>query len=1069
MSETQAVTLQRILDELHAEDANTRLGALHELGTLTYSSPALLRMLEQLAVHDAMPAVRKTALDLIANSTHRYVQSRVSSTSRPYRDAILREINAWQEGGLLDDERAEVLRRRYDFDIAPAKAAVAPQPPPAAESSATAAATARPPEPAQPQLSLTQRLLSQSTVNVFLYLGSFLVIGAALILAALVQAARLPILASVAAVFAVSAVALKRRLPQPSFALFIVFSFLLPILAQVFGESLDLSGKNVFAYWSAVLFLTALIWAFSTWFYSSRLFSLVAFVSLVSSFTLFPGAFTSSLDWALFGSGVALLVTLAGVALLKGWKGVKFAVPTFAAAQVVELAILFGSLVSVVLHVISPSDVANGDWLGAALTWLLAALFYAASDLLFTSPLLRWAAVLALLPVPWLIPQSLQGHGLAFTASFWSAGAIYAVISEPLARLPGIRSKSYSLALIFSSVPLLAAAALFGASDSVTQAFWALAGAAVVYVVLQVLRPRGPLWATALVFGLIAYITFFTLPFMQRASINWDYQLLAAALLLLLPELFMRYPGGPSRAWRAPLIVLGILVAGVNLFSQFPVSDAPHIGSLCFAVYAVLLVAYGLHFHRPLLGYVATTFAATAVLFWLWPVTGSTWLPVFTGISVLYFAAGVALRNMQRTRSWSDPLVISGLALGALVAAMALVLFTKAATPYMIVIAAMFFAETYLRPADRLEAGGPLFVSIAALLGMPHDTPGDLGWLLLVSSLCWLIADAVYHRTLARRTLAALTRLVGAALVVATVVELLLLVPDARQVAVCMVLYALFFAADAALYRMALLGYPAAAFLALSVFFSLRAAGQHNWLYGIVMLAILYYAAGYWLRRRGETQGWSRMLLYSGLALGTLNSLSAPLQTGLEAAIPVALAATLFAVEAFATSNVWLGFPANILYLGAYFLILVWLKVDEPQFYSVGGAVLGMLMHYLLTHAGSKTGAFITGMLSQLALLGTTYIQMYSTQRLGFFFVIFFQALAVLAYGIVIRSRSLVITPIIFIVLSVFTVVYSALRGLSTVILIGGTGIILLLLGILAVLLRERLVRLGDYWSSWSA
>jgi hypothetical protein len=355
------------------------------------------------------------------------------------------------------------------------------------------------------------------------------------------------------------------------------------------------------------------------------------------------------------------------------------------------------------------------------------------------------------------------------------------------------------------------------------------------------------------------------------------------------------------------------------------------------------------------------------------------------------------------------------------------------------------------------------------VLGMPHKLPGDVAWLLLVTSFSWLIADAAFRRSLKRRRFSVVTRPVGAALVLATAVVLLVLVPDTRQIAMCLGLYALFFAADAALYRLPLLGYPATAFLALSAFFALRASGQHNWLYAIVIIAILYYAAGYWLRRRGEAQGWGRMLLYSGLALGTINSLSAPLQTGLSAAMPVALAATLFAVEAFATSNVWLGFPANILYLGAYFLILVWLKVDQPQFYSVGGAVLGMLMHYLLTRAGSKTGAFITGMLSQLALLGTTYVQMYSTQRLGFFVVIFFQALAVLAYGIVIRSRSLVITPIIFIVLSVFTVVYSALRGLSTVILIGGTGIILLLLGILAVLLRERLVRLGDYWNTWSA
>jgi archaellum biogenesis protein FlaJ (TadC family) len=83
--------------------------------------------------------------------------------------------------------------------------------------------------------------------------------------------------------------------------------------------------------------------------------------------------------------------------------------------------------------------------------------------------------------------------------------------------------------------------------------------------------------------------------------------------------------------------------------------------------------------------------------------------------------------------------------------------------------------------------------------------------------------------------------------------------------------------------------------------------------------------------------------------------------------------------------------------------------------------------------------------------------------------VIFFQALAVLAYGIVVRSRSLVIAPIAFIVLAVLTVIYSALTGIATVVLIGCSGIGLLLLGILAVTLRERIAKLGERISGWQA
>jgi hypothetical protein len=185
-----------------------------------------------------------------------------------------------------------------------------------------------------------------------------------------------------------------------------------------------------------------------------------------------------------------------------------------------------------------------------------------------------------------------------------------------------------------------------------------------------------------------------------------------------------------------------------------------------------------------------------------------------------------------------------------------------------------------------------------------------------------------------------------------------------------------------------------------------------------------------------------------------------------DASIPVAIAATLFAAEAFALRNVWWALPANMLYLLSYFMILLELNVDEPQFYSIGAALLGMLMHYLLTRAGSKTGAFLAGMLSQLVLLGTTYIQMVSTERLSFFFVLFIQSMVVLIYGLIQRSR-LVITPIVFAVLGVMTVVYTALKGLGPVILIGSTGVLLLMAGIIAVLMRERITRIGEQLSEW--
>ena len=84
-------------------------------------------------------------------------------------------------------------------------------------------------------------------------------------------------------------------------------------------------------------------------------------------------------------------------------------------------------------------------------------------------------------------------------------------------------------------------------------------------------------------------------------------------------------------------------------------------------------------------------------------------------------------------------------------------------------------------------------------------------------------------------------------------------------------------------------------------------------------------------------------------------------------------------------------------------------------------------------------------------------------------FVLFLQSLAVLVYGIVIRSRSLTFFPIGFVVLGVITIVNNALEGVGAIFLIGCAGIILLVLGVVAVLMRERISKLSDKISDWKA
>ena len=260
--------------------------------------------------------------------------------------------------------------------------------------------------------------------------------------------------------------------------------------------------------------------------------------------------------------------------------------------------------------------------------------------------------------------------------------------------------------------------------------------------------------------------------------------------------------------------------------------------------------------------------------------------------------------------------------------------------------------------------------------------------------------------------------------------------------------------------------YMLAYFMTLS-YFDLRA----SWAYYLAAVfgMIFHYGVGLALERT-QTPKLADIYRYGGLLTALLVSSWAPLRdAGVIKILPVVFAAMIFTFEAFHQRNLWLGFPANALYLMAYFMILNNFEIDQPQFYSVAAAALGMLMHYLLVRAESKTAAFITGMLSQLVLLSTTYIQLVSEEKLGYFIVIFFQALAVLVYGIVLRSRSLVITPILFLVVSVVTVTFGVLDGWPTIFLIGCTGVFLIAFGIAALLLREKFVSLREQLDDWNA
>jgi hypothetical protein len=1054
--ETQT-TLDHILQELKSSDTSRCLPVLQELESLKYSSPAILSELETLAVRHADEEVRRKARQSLGSAVHKYVRSRTNRLDPGQRAIVLRQIEQWQQEGLIEADRAEVIRSRYNFDVKPAPSK--PSPAPVIEKADA------PPQAisAGPQPSLTQTLLSEASIKIYLYLGAFFVIAAALILAAVVEAARLPILAVATLAFGGASVLLRRRLPQPGFALFIVFSFLLLIDANVLEETIGLAEPSLSIYWTIVLLLMVGIWGFSIWFYDSRFFSAVAFGSLSLAFYRFGGIFDTEAELYIFLGVLASLVGLAGTTLLRKWKSREFSLFVFWLAQLQVLGLLLVSAALAIFHTFD-SDLQDGWWLLIALTWVAAAIFYFYSDLLQPGFVFRWMAAAVLMPLPLFVLKPVEASQMGYAFGFWGLGAVFALVSE----LTG-KDGRYHEPLLYGSVPLfLTSAALAFLAENPVVAFTIFALTALLYAALHIFRRRWYVWSAALLAGLAAFFTFFQLPAMEGLDVPYVYQLLIACLILLVPELFAPSPITWKETTRWPAVLLGIIVllAGVGL----ALVELDHAGrsAIVLIVHAILITLHGLHSRREWLGYFAAALEVLAVMYALKYFDIDLWLPALTVLALLYYAGGFFLRrNTGEMKPWGPVLADSGLILGVVVSFVSLVLLKETSGWYILLIALLFAVEVFARPLAWLELLVESLLTVSLFLILRDFNITHIGPFLFGASLVWLGGDLIFRRLIREKRLhKPVTQGAGFALAFfASAVIWSQFEPVSA--AIYYSIYSLFFAFYTFVRREPDLGYFATGFLTLAVIQFCAALNFEKWIFSLIAVALLYYVAGFTIRRSGKADGWDRMLLNSGLALAAMTSLAAPFQGGLDASIPVAVAATLFASEALARRNVWWALPANALYLLSYFMILVELDVDEPQFYSIGAALLGMLMHYLLTRAGSKTGAFIAGMLSQLVLLGTTYIQMLSTERLSFFFVLFVQSMAVLVYGLIQRSRSLVVTPIVFAVLGVITVVYSALKGLGPVILIGSTGVLLLMAGIVAVLMRERITKLGEQLSDW--
>jgi hypothetical protein len=862
MAQVPDKNTEHLLQTLISGDRFSRIEAAHELGRAEASCEAVVRVLERVVASDADEDVREAALEALAAPIHQAVQREFTTCQNHIRHFMVAEIGLWQADGLIAPHVADLLRGRYT---------IAPSRPPRVRKTT---------EPGT-SLSLSQVLLSQTSVNIALYLGAFFVVAAAFILAALVEVARLPILGITTIAFFVTAGSLSRRLPLASFVLSIVGTLMIPIDAGVLFDLLEVPVAMRELSWAAVAGLVGTVLMAENILYRSRLFSGLSFVAYSAAIVLLDLWLDADLHVSLLLLGIPALAGLGSVQIQRRWRGESFAWPLLGLSQALQIGLLAVSAAALLIQNAFEELPDGGLWLVVGGTWIGGTIFYIVSDCLYGErvasrlkrafPIFAVMTTVCLMPVPLFLLGVFSPAYHLVMAVTWAWGAILALTSEGLIFLKWERVRAYAPFLLSASFLLFAIAAIGELSNTIEIAIGYLVGTCVVYLALTIRKMRWPIWLGALTAAYAAYLSADSLPAISQLDIFPGYGQLLPALAFLAGNLVARQRFQASQSWSLPPLVLGLLVCT------------------------------------------------------------------------------------------QDVTVTLG----------------------------------------------------EGLLGAP-----------------------------------------GKAIVV-------------------FLIYSAFFALYAALDARPWIGYAVTVSLTLALGFALILYEQEKWVLPFVGLAALYYVVGLLLSRPSGSKDWSAVLCWSGLGLGALTSLSAPLQAGPESVIGVAVAASFFAVEAFRQRNIWFGFPTNILYFIAYVIALVELEVTEPQFFSIGAALLGIVMHYLLVRRGHQAAALVTGLLSQLILLSTTFVQMVASEELRFFFILFFQSLVLLAYGLVVRSRSFVFVPILFTVLGVFGVVFTVLSGLPTAITIGCAGIVLLLFGIVALLLREHLIRaadsLGERLGGWQA
>lgn len=210
-----------------------------------------------------------------------------------------------------------------------------------------------------------------------------------------------------------------------------------------------------------------------------------------------------------------------------------------------------------------------------------------------------------------------------------------------------------------------------------------------------------------------------------------------------------------------------------------------------------------------------------------------------------------------------------------------------------------------------------------------------------------------------------------------------------------------------------------------------------------------------WIAARRPARGWQAWGWGTLLVAGVTSLLAFMYDDGWSV-LTLAMMATVVGGFAWLWEHVFLALPAAWLYFAAYAWTLHLWDVHQPQAYTIPAAALGLLLHGLYRRRGHRVVAFVLGVLSQLVLFTTTYIQMVDHRSGWYFAMLFLQALVVAGYGLWSNDAALIWTPIGFVVLATVTMLLIRFQGLGVLTLLCISGLVLLVGGLFFLWRRAR-------------